>query len=66
MLPAAATDSRLSPGATMSGFANPSYHDGPRELYGATRSSTRVVVLKVCAAPAVSADGELPGEAMPA
>ena len=47
MLPSAATDSRLSPGATTSGFAKPSYHDGPRELYGATRSSSRVTVSKV-------------------
>ena len=36
----------MCPGATTSGFANPSYHDGPRELYGATRSSSRDTVSK--------------------
>ena len=56
----------LCPGATTSGFANPSYHDGPRELYGATRSSSRVTVSKVFTAPALRADGALAGETMPA
>ena len=33
---ALASDASLCPGATTSGLAKPSYHDGPRELYGAT------------------------------
>ena len=50
----------------MSGFAKPSYQDGPRELYGATPSSVRVRVFLVSEAPVVIADGALPGEPMPA
>ena len=65
MLLGAATESRLCPGATKSGLANPSYHDGPRELYGATRSSPRVTVSTCATAPTVIADGALPGDAMP-
>jgi hypothetical protein len=49
-----------------SGLAIPSYHDGPRELYPARRSSVRTTVLFVVAAPTVIAEGALPGEAMPA
>src|SRR5690348_12088003 len=41
------SDTRCDPGATRSGFWNPSYHDGPRELYHATTSSLRVTVCMV-------------------
>ena len=44
----------------------PSYQDGPRELYGATRSSSRDAVPFVMDAPTVIADGALPGEVTPA
>jgi hypothetical protein len=54
------------PGATTSGFVNPSYHVGPRELYAVMASSDRVVVPLVSNAPTVIADGALPGDAMPA
>jgi len=50
----------------MSGFANPSYQDGPRELYGAISSSPLAVVSCVLRAPTVTADGALPGDVMPA
>src|SRR3954463_12973076 len=66
VLPLAATDRRLSPGATTTGLAKPSYHEGPRELYGATRSSPRATVSNVFTAPTVMADGALPGDATPA
>src|SRR5690242_5203323 len=59
------SDASRLPGATTSGFANPSYHVGPRELYGATTSSSRTIVLKVDAAPTVMADGALPGDVTP-
>src|SRR5690242_17127431 len=54
------------PGASRSGFAKPSYHVGPRELYGATLSSARETVSAPRSAPTVIADGALPGEVMPA
>ena len=60
-----AADVRLWPGATTSGLANASNHAGPRELYGATTSSSRVVVFRVIAAPTVIADGALPGDVIP-
>ena len=60
------SDTRDNPGATTSGFANASYHVGPRELNGATRSSSRVSLLFVLLAPAVMADGALPGDVSPA
>jgi len=50
----------------MSGFANASCQVGPRELNGATPSSDRTVVACVSSAPAVIADGALPGDVMPA
>src|SRR5688500_14955826 len=50
----------------MSGFAYPSYHDGPRELYAATRSSSRLTVPKVRTEATEIADGALPGDAVPA
>ena len=50
----------------MSGFANPSYQLGPRELYAATRSSLLAAVSNVLAAPTVIASGALPGDVMPA
>src|SRR5207248_10756510 len=54
------------PGATTSGFANPSYQVGPDELYGATRSSLLIAVSNGLLAPTVIASGALPGEVMPA
>src|ERR1700687_4973054 len=45
------SDASRCPGAMTSGLAKPSYHDGPRELYGATMSSSRVTVFFVIAAP---------------
>src|SRR6185295_16867922 len=59
-------ETSLEPGATMSGFCNPSYHVGPRELYHATVSSAREIVCSVSTAPTVIADGAFPGEVMPA
>ncbi len=50
----------------MSGFANPSYHDGPRELYPAMRSSARLTESNVRTEPTEMPDGALPGDAMPA
>ena len=38
---------------------------GPRELYSATVSSSRVLVPWVRVAPTVMADGALPGDVMP-
>src|SRR5947207_3350688 len=46
----------------MSGFANPSYQLGPRELYAATRSSLLAAVSNVLAAPTGIASGALPGD----
>ena len=60
------SDASLWPGAIRSGFAKPSYHDGPRELYGATTSSLRAAVFCVFAAPTQIADGALQGDVMPA
>ena len=50
----------------MSGLANPSYHEGPRELYAAMRSSPRLTVSNVRTEPTEMPDGALPGDAMPA
>src|SRR2546421_260101 len=61
-----ASDGSLWPGAITSGFAKPSYHDGPLELYGATVSSPRVTVFSVFAAPTQMAEGALHGEVTPA
>ena len=44
----------------------PAHHVGPRELYGATRSSVRVFVSNVLTDPTVIAEGALPGDRMPA
>src|SRR5262245_59053623 len=49
----------------MSGLANPSYRDGPRELYAATRSSRRLTVSNVRKDPTEMPDGALPGDEMP-
>jgi hypothetical protein len=65
VLPAALSDTNAWPGATMSGFAWPSYHAGPRELHGATSSSRREIVSIVMSDPTVIADGAVPGDAMP-
>src|SRR5262249_5872652 len=65
-LPTAAVETSWWPGATRSGFTSPSYHVGPRELYGATMSSPRVAVPRVSSAPTVIADGALPGLRIPA
>jgi hypothetical protein len=65
-LPTAATDRTFSPGATTSGFRNPSYHVGPRELNAETRSSSREIVSNMFVDPLVIAEGALPGDAMPA
>ena len=54
------------PGARTSGFTRPSYHVGPRELKSETVSSDRFSVLCMSIAPAVSAEGALPGDVMPA
>src|SRR5262245_48248115 len=66
VLPDASFEISACPGARMSGLPMPSYHVGPRELKGATRSSPREIVPLVTAAPTVMADGALPGDAMPA
>src|SRR5262245_59435766 len=62
----AASETSAWPGATMSGFARPEYHAGPRELYGATASSKRDTVFCVFSAPTVMTDGALPGDVIPA
>jgi hypothetical protein len=62
----ATSDIRDSPGATTSGFADASYQVGPRELNGVTRSEFRIPLLLELAAPAVMAEGALPGEVRPA
>jgi hypothetical protein len=62
----AMSDMRDKPGATTSGFANASYHVGPRELNGATRSSARVSLSFVLVAPTVMTEGAFPGEVNPA
>jgi hypothetical protein len=49
-----------------SGLAKPSYQEGPRELYGATTSSSRRTVFCVMAAPTQMADGALHGDVTPA
>src|SRR4051812_38457461 len=59
------SEDNLCPGATTSGLTKASNHVGPRELYGATTSSPRVVVSCVIAAPTVIADGALPGDVTP-
>ena len=56
VLPAAASDTMREPGATRSGFDSRSTAVGPRELYPATASSSRLVVPHVV----VGADGEHP------
>ena len=66
VLPSTSSEMSHWPGATTSGFANPSNHVGPRELYAATRSSCRDTVSAVVDTPTVMADGELPGDVMPA
>ena len=63
--PIAASETRLWPGATRSGLGSASYHVGPRELYGATTSSAREIVLFVSSAPTVIADGAFAGLRMP-
>src|ERR671911_534804 len=62
VLPSTSFEIMAWPGATMSGFAMASNHDGPRELYPVTRSSARVTVALVSAAPTEIADGALPGD----
>src|SRR3954470_5776659 len=52
------------PGATTSGFAPKSIAVGPRELYPAITSSTRVTVPSWLYAPTVSTQGALPGAVM--
>ena len=63
--PRTSSDTSRVPGATTSGLTARSMAVGPRELYGATRSSDRVRVPAVSMAPTVMANGELPGEVMP-
>src|SRR6185436_20884191 len=65
MLPGATGATSLWPGATTSGFAKPSYHVGPLELYGLTRSSERRFVPPRISAPTVSEPGAFPGDAIP-
>ena len=62
-VPLEISETSLWPGAMMSGFANASYHVGPRELYEGMVSSDRASVCFVSSAPTVMADGALPGEA---
>src|SRR6185503_3921088 len=60
-----ASDTRPTPGATRSGFADQSRYVGPRELKLAIVSSRRVIVPFVLDAPTVSTQGALPGALMP-
>src|SRR5471032_2090293 len=63
--PFASIETILLPGAATSGFTAPSYRVGPRELYVATVSSSRLTVPCVLSEPTVIASGELPGDVMP-
>ncbi len=57
-----AVDVIRRPGATTSGFTNPSNTVGPRELKSATTSSERNAVPLVSTAPTVMTAGSLAGE----
>src|SRR5262245_4531226 len=61
VLPASASDSMPTPGATRSGLATKSIADGPRELNPATVSSDRFAVPLWLEAPTVITHGALPG-----
>ena len=53
------------PLTTTSGLAKPSYHVGPRELYGATASCVIVWLPRASTDPTLIADGALPGDVIP-
>ena len=65
VLPASASDSMPTPGATRSGLAWKSIAVGPRELKAATVSSARSTVPLWLDAPTVITQGALPGAPMP-
>ena len=65
VLPASASDSIPTPGATRSGLALKSIALGPRELNAATVSSRRSAVPMWLEAPTVSTHGALPGAPIP-
>ena len=60
-LPGARRDTMWAPGATRSGFAQPSVAVGPRELKVGSRSSATFAVPRSSTAPTVTTHGSSPG-----